>query len=97
VVQDTIRPEDTLARYGGEEFVVILPGTALEHAVNAMVRVQRELTRRFFLHNNDKILITFSCGVAQLGEGETAMAAIQRADGAMYLAKRAGKNRVLAA
>jgi diguanylate cyclase len=97
VVQDTIRPEDTLARYGGEEFVVILPGTALEQAVNAMVRVQRELTRRFFLHNNDKILITFSCGVAELGAGEAAMAAIQRADGAMYLAKRAGKNRVLAA
>lgn len=97
VVQDAIRPEDTLARYGGEEFVVILPGTALEQAVNAMVRVQRELTRRFFLHNNDKILITFSCGVAELGDGEPAMAAIQRADGAMYLAKRAGKNRVLAA
>lgn len=97
VVQDAIRPEDTLARYGGEEFVVILPGTALEDAVNAMVRVQRELTRRFFLHNNDKILITFSCGVAELGDDETAMAAVQRADGAMYLAKRAGKNRVLAA
>lgn len=97
VVQQAIRPEDTLARYGGEEFVVILPGTPLENAVNAMVRVQRELTRRFFLHNNDKILITFSCGVAELGEDESASAAIQRADGAMYLAKRAGKNRVLAA
>jgi diguanylate cyclase len=97
VVQDAIRPEDTLARYGGEEFVVILPGTPLENAVNAMVRVQRELTRRFFLHNNNKILITFSCGVSELGDAETAMEAIQRADGAMYLAKRAGKNRVLAA
>jgi diguanylate cyclase len=97
VVQEAIRPEDTLARYGGEEFVVILPGTPLENAVNAMVRVQRELTRRFFLHNNDKILITFSCGVAELQASETAMEAIQRADSAMYLAKRAGKNRVLAA
>lgn len=97
VVQQAIRPEDTLARYGGEEFVVILPGTPLENAVNAMVRVQRELTRRFFLHNNDRVLITFSCGVAQLGDDESASAAIQRADGAMYLAKRAGKNRVLAA
>jgi diguanylate cyclase len=97
VVQDAIRPEDTLARYGGEEFVVILPDTALDDAVNAMVRVQRELTKRFFLHNNEKVLITFSCGVAQLNEGEQAAAALERADGAMYLAKRAGKNRVLAA
>ena len=97
VVQQAIRPEDTLARYGGEEFVVILPDTPLEQALTAMVRVQRELTRQFFLHNNDKVLITFSCGVAELNAEEQAMAAIQRADGAMYLAKRAGKNRVLAA
>ncbi|MBS3936543.1 MAG: GGDEF domain-containing protein, partial [Sulfuritalea sp.] len=96
VVQETIRPEDTLARYGGEEFVVLLPNTALEEAITAMARVQRELTRRFFLHNNDKVLITFSCGVAELGAGETAQAALQRADSAMYLAKRAGKNRVMA-
>lgn len=61
----------------------------------ALTRVQRELTRRFFLHNNDKVLITFSCGVAELGPDETASAALQRADKAMYLAKRAGKNRVV--
>ncbi len=96
VVGETIRPEDTLARYGGEEFVVLLPNTALEDAVTAMTRVQRELTRRFFLHNNDKVLITFSCGVAELGADETASDALKRADNAMYLAKRAGKNRVLA-
>jgi diguanylate cyclase len=97
VVQETIRPADTLARYGGEEFVVLLPDTLLEDAVTAMTRVQRELTRHFFLHNNEKVLITFSCGVAELGAGEEAAAALARADGAMYLAKRAGKNRVLAA
>jgi len=97
VVHEAIRPEDTLARYGGEEFVVILPNTVLDDAVNAMVRVQRELTKRFFLHNNEKLLITFSCGVSQLQEGESAAAALERADGAMYLAKRAGKNRVMAA
>lgn len=97
VVQEAIRPEDTLARYGGEEFVVILPDTPIENAVTAMTRVQRELTRHFFLHNNEKILITFSCGVAELGADEAANATLERADGAMYLAKRAGKNRVLAA
>jgi diguanylate cyclase len=97
VVQEAIRPEDTLARYGGEEFVVILPDTQLDNAVTAMVRVQRELTRRFFLHNNDKVLITFSCGVAEVNEGEAAHDALHRSDGAMYLAKRAGKNRVVAA
>ncbi len=96
VVEETVRPEDTLARYGGEEFVVLLPNTTLDDAITAMTRVQRELTRRFFLHNNDKVLITFSCGVAELGSDETAPVALQRADSAMYLAKRAGKNRVMA-
>jgi diguanylate cyclase len=97
VVQGAIRPVDTLARYGGEEFVVILPDTALDSAVTAMTRVQRELTRHFFLHDNEKVLITFSCGVAEVGADEAAHAALERADGAMYLAKRAGKNRVVAA
>jgi len=97
VVRETLRPQDTLARYGGEEFVIILADTALDDAVNAMVRVQRELTRKFFMHNNEKLLITFSCGVAELGAEEEPPGAIKRADQAMYLAKRAGKNRVVAA
>jgi diguanylate cyclase len=86
-----------LARYGGEEFVVVLPDTALPQGVEAMQRLQRELTTRFFLRNNEKILITFSAGVAQLSASETATEAIRRADQGMYLAKRSGKNRVMAA
>jgi diguanylate cyclase len=97
VAREAIRPQDTLARYGGEEFVVLLPNTPLDDAVSAMVRVQRELTRRFFLNNNDKVLITFSCGVAELNGEEMPYDALKRADDAMYLAKRAGKNRVVPA
>lgn len=97
VVRDTLRPQDTLARYGGEEFVILLPNTSLDDASNVMVRVQRELTRKFFLHNHEKVLITFSCGVAELAAEETPEDAIKRSDGAMYLAKRMGKNRVVAA
>lgn len=97
VVQETIRPQDTLARYGGEEFVVLLPDTPLDDAVTAMVRVQRELTRQFFLHDNEKVLITFSCGVSELSPGEDPFDALRRADQSMYLAKRAGKNRVVPA
>ncbi|HQR03719.1 MAG: diguanylate cyclase [Proteobacteria bacterium] len=97
VVKETIRPQDTLARYGGEEFVILLPDTALADGVAAMARVQRELTRKFFMHQNEKILITFSCGVAEIGTEEPPGDTLKRADGAMYLAKRSGKNRVLAA
>ena len=97
VARECMRPQDTLARYGGEEFVILMPDTLLDHGVEAMTRLQRELTKRFFLTGSEKILITFSAGVAQLAEQESGLDAIKRADQAMYLAKRAGKNRVLAA
>ncbi len=97
VTREVMRPQDLLARYGGEEFVLLLPDTTVANAVAAMTRLQRELTTRFFLQGQEKVLITFSAGVAQLGEGETGADAILRADKSMYLAKRSGKNRVLAA
>jgi len=97
VVKDTLRPQDTLARYGGEEFLILLPDTSLDDSVQILTRVQRELTRKFFLHENQKMLITFSAGTAELGPKEAPAEAVKRADAAMYLAKRAGKNRVVAA
>lgn len=97
VARTSMRPQDTLARYGGEEFVILLPNTSLEHGVEAMQRLQRELTKRFFLRDNQRLLITFSAGVALLEADEEAENAVKRADHAMYLAKRAGKNRVFAA
>jgi diguanylate cyclase len=95
VARECMRPQDTLARYGGEEFVILLPDTPLDKGVEAMTRLQRELSRRFFLAGAEKVLITFSAGVAQLAAAETGAEAIRRADQAMYLAKRAGKNRVI--
>lgn len=97
VVRKSLRPQDTLARFGGEEFVVLLTETGINDSVTVMQRVQRDLTRCFFLHQNEKILITFSCGIAELAENEDPKTAIKRADQAMYLAKRSGKNKVLAA
>ena len=60
-----------------------------------MQRVQRELTRQFFLHNNQRVLITFSAGVVELAPGEDRDSVIARADAAMYRAKTAGRNRVV--
>ena len=97
VARECIRPQDTLGRYGGEEFVVVMPETSIEQGIEVMTRVQRELTRRFFLAGTQKLLITFSAGVAQLGDAESGVKAVERADQAMYLAKRSGKNRVVAA
>jgi diguanylate cyclase len=95
VVRDTVRPQDTLARSDGEQFVVLLPGTSIDEAVIVMTRVQRELTRSIFMNKNERVLITFSCGVAEAENAEAVDETMKRADAAMYLAKRAGKNRVI--
>lgn len=95
VIRESLRPSDSLARYGGEEFVILMPDTVQDEAYQVVMRLQRELTRKFFLANNEKILITFSAGVTLMLPEESSEAAFERADQAMYLAKRTGKNRVI--
>lgn len=97
VIRSSIRPSDVVARFGGEEFVLLMPDTPLDEALETIRRLQRELTKTFFLANNDRLVITFSAGVAQWHLGERDIDVIERADQAMYQAKLAGKNRVCSA
>jgi diguanylate cyclase len=88
-----LRPTDTLARYGGEEFVVLLPDTPVEEGQKVLTRVQRLLSAELFMHENKQTFVTFSAGVTLYRPGEPLEAALQRADEALYEAKRNGKNR----
>ncbi|HVL74439.1 MAG TPA: GGDEF domain-containing protein [Noviherbaspirillum sp.] len=97
VIRETLRTMDVIGRFGGEEFLIILPDTALAEAAETIRRLQRELTKRIFMHENAKLLITFSAGVAERIGGEDQTSLIRRADGALYKAKAAGKNRVAVA
>ena len=97
VIKEALRPTDAVARYGGEEFIIILPDSGLPEAVETVIRLQRELTKKFFMNENQRLLITFSAGVALRGENEEAEVVIGRADQAMYRAKKSGKNRVFPA
>jgi diguanylate cyclase len=97
VIKDTLRSIDAVARFGGEEFLVLMPETTAEAAVQTMTRLQRELTRHFFMHENERHLITFSAGVALRLPDEDQATLLARADRAMYHAKQSGKNRVVLA
>lgn len=97
VIKDVLRVSDVLARYGGEEFIIILPATTQDEAIKVITRVQRELTKNFFMHKNERVLITFSAGVAERKQGEPPESLIPRADAALYQAKHIGRNQVIGA
>jgi diguanylate cyclase len=92
-VRERLRPVDHLARFGGEEFVVLMPATQAAQAQEALTRLQRSLTEALFLHEGREVFVTFSGGVTQWCQGEALQSALERADEALYEAKRSGKNR----
>lgn len=94
-VSKTLRPTDVVARYGGEEFVVLLPDTPVDEGQQILTRLQRSLTGGLFMHEDKQIFVTFSAGVTAFRLGERIEEALERADVALYQAKRAGKNRTL--
>lgn len=93
IVSKTLRPTDKVARYGGEEFVVLLPQTPIDEGQHILTRLQRSLSGGLFMHENKTVFVTFSAGVTAYRDGETIEAALERADQALYEAKRSGKNR----
>ncbi|MGW8311229.1 MAG: GGDEF domain-containing protein [Thiogranum sp.] len=89
------RHHDLVARYGGEEFAVLLPNTDAEGALRALTKVKNRAGETRWQANGDTIPVpTFSSGVSLYKPGETASAFIERADKALYRAKRLGRNRV---
>jgi diguanylate cyclase (GGDEF)-like protein len=81
-------------RYGGDEFLVILPGTPLLGAQQAAENVRREIENLAMVAGDRKVVVTASIGVAAAASAEMDVTAlVQRADEALYRAKRAGRNR----
>jgi len=84
------------ARYGGEEFAVIFPGETIHRAFSAMEAAREEIASRILKRrstNEDLGAITISTGIAEFQTGDTPAAILERADGALYASKRAGRNR----
>ncbi len=92
-----LRPADALGRWGGEEFLAVLPETGRAEAMQTAERIRVEVERHRFSYENDARL-TCSIGVSSY-EDDVAdpSTLLDRADAAMYAAKRSGRNRVAAA
>jgi diguanylate cyclase len=94
-VLTVLRHHDLVARYGGEEFAVLLPNTAQEGAVAAMAKVRERAQATNCVADGRKVpMPTFSAGVTLYVPGEAPNVLIERADRALYRAKRSGRDRV---
>ena len=93
----TLRASDAVARFGGEEFVLLLPDTSFLEAMGTLERLRDRLAHKPLVYEGRGIVATFSAGVARWLPGESQDELLARADRAMYQAKQAGKNRVVAA
>lgn len=91
-----VREYDRVARYGGEEFLVMLPETKAEIAQEVAERLRQSISIWRLIHQERKwpFAVTISFGVAELRSGETWEQMVERADRALYRAKKAGRNQV---
>jgi diguanylate cyclase (GGDEF)-like protein/PAS domain S-box-containing protein len=91
-----LRRGDLFGRIGGEEFAAVFPGCAPDMAMQVAERLQREIQRLSFSHDDQTFGITVSQGLSSLtAEDESVDSLFARADAAMYQAKREGKNRII--
>ncbi|MBX3440795.1 MAG: diguanylate cyclase [Planctomyces sp.] len=92
MLQDELYSGEMVARYGGEEFVVLCPQTDLDQAIERAERLRRSVSM-LVVPNLPELKVTASFGVANREPEDTPESLMQRADRALYDAKRGGRNR----
>ena len=94
--KNTVRYEDTLGRMGGEEFAVLLPEADIRGAFDVLERVREKVGAINFTHNGRAFHVTISIGLTEVEANDNAVnAALDRADQALYKAKRGGRDAVI--
>jgi diguanylate cyclase len=94
-VMANLRPYDKIFRYGGEEFLISLPDTDLEKGRKIVERLREELKSLRHRSNGAEFMVTASFGLAELTAEVPVEQSIDRADRALYVAKEAGRDRVV--
>lgn len=91
-IEGQIRECDILCRYGGEEFVLLLPETSIDDAMGLLEKLRAYIAECNFHFQQTPVPVTMSCGVAEFHKEDNIEDVFNRADQAMYLAKRSGRN-----
>ena len=94
IIRQTIRSYDLLGRYGGEEFVLLIADLEASEAYKLMERIRENIEHNIIHYEHKKITITCSIGLARFMEGDTLESSVNKADEALYMAKKSGRNQV---
>ena len=97
IIKESVKGSDFPARYGGEEFVILLPATELKYASRLAENIRKQISSKPLkvAKTQEKIgIVTVSCGVVQVHDGDTVDSLVERADQALYHAKRSGRDNV---
>ena len=93
-LKSNVSVDDIVARFGGEEFVMLLNNKGLEQGEQLAERVREIIATTEFTYKQQPLQVTISCGVASFVKKDTPTTLFERADKALYKAKRSGRNRV---
>ncbi|MGN6740240.1 GGDEF domain-containing protein [Dyella sp.] len=96
-IQSILRADDIVGRVGGEEFLVLSPGVDADGVLALGERIRSTVEREVLQIDGETLRLTVSIGTAVAGPGQWDMPLLRRqADAALYAAKRAGRNQVVA-
>ena len=94
-INSKIRSSDILFRYGGEEFTIVLNSTDIDGARLLAERIREAIEEMVYINNDESMRFTVSIGISSLARSESGDSLFDRADKALYQAKRSGRNQVL--
>jgi diguanylate cyclase len=97
VLSRRLRAGDFIARYGGEEFVVLFSDTPPDVVLRRADDLRQVIEQIDFRVAGQRVPVTMSCGIARAAPGDSAASLFERADRALYRAKRDGRNRCVSA
>lgn len=95
ITLEIVRQSDSVVRWGGEEFIILLPETNLDNAMMVAQKLKESLENSEFGYMTQKVTASF--GVTQFNDSDNETTFINRADQALYEAKKEGRNRVIKA
>ena len=98
ILKNNCRSCDICGRFGGEEFVIVLTHADMKGATIAIEHIRERVSEKVFSFGGHDVIVTASFGIASLDSGSRSFSQlIARADGALYSAKQAGRNRIVLA